>query len=72
MDVMVNGTAHAVPEGTTAEQLLDGLSVRKELVVVEVNLNILKRHQLGGVVLQPGDQIEIVQLVGGGSGWPRS
>ena len=67
MDVTVNGTTRQVPDGATAEQLLESLSVRKELVVVEVNLTILKRHQLSATVLQPGDQIEIVQLVGGGA-----
>ena len=67
MDVTVNGQARQVPEGTTAEQLLQQLAVRKELVVVEVNLNIVKRDQLEATALKPGDQIEIVRLVGGGA-----
>lgn len=67
MEITVNGSARQVPDGTTAEQLLEQLSVRKELVVVEVNLAIVKRQQLGATVLKPGDQVEIVQLVGGGA-----
>lgn len=66
MDITLNGTVRHVPDDATAEQLLEQLSVRKELVVVEVNLTILKRQQLSQTVLKPGDRVEIVQLVGGG------
>ena len=65
--MQVNGEPQAVPEGTTAAQLLERLKVTPERVVVELNLTILKRAQLPGVLLQPGDRIEIVQFVGGGS-----
>ena len=67
MELTVNGSTRQVPDGATAEQLLEQLSVRKELVVVEINLTIIKRQHLGATVLKPGDQIEIVQLVGGGA-----
>ena len=66
MDVRVNGEPQTVPEGTTAAQLLERLKVTPERVVVELNLAILKRAQLPGTVLKPGDRIEIVQFVGGG------
>jgi sulfur carrier protein len=66
MDVLVNGTAQDVPEGLTVAQLLARLQVVPERVVVEVNLSILKRAQ-HEQALQPGDQVEIVQLIGGGA-----
>jgi len=63
----VNGKPMQLSEGATAVELLNQLGVEPERVVVEVNLNILKRAQLGSTVLQTGDQVEIVHFVGGGS-----
>lgn len=67
MQVTVNGERRELPPGTTAAQLLGILKVEPERVVVEVNLTILKRDQLLSTVLNAGDQVEIVQFVGGGS-----
>jgi thiamine biosynthesis protein ThiS len=36
-------------------------------VAVEHNLNVLKRASFGETVVQEGDQVEIVNFVGGGS-----
>ena len=67
MNVTVNSEPQALPENTTAAQLLEQLKIVPERVVVELNLTILKRAQLPGTVLQEGDRVEIVQMVGGGS-----
>ena len=67
MELLVNGEKRQVADGLTASQLLDALQVVPERVVVEVNLTILKRAQLPGAVLKEGDQVEIVQFVGGGA-----
>lgn len=67
MELVVNGKPMQLSEGATAVELLNQLGVEPERVVVEVNLNILKRAQLGSTVLQTGDQVEIVHFVGGGS-----
>ena len=66
MNVMVNGEPRSLPGGITATQLLEVLNVVPERVVVEVNLRILKRAELQDTLLQEGDQVEIVQFVGGG------
>ena len=67
MDVMLNGEARNIPDGVTVAQLLQQLNIQPERVAVEVNLTVLKRAQLPEVSLRPGDQVEIVQLIGGGS-----
>ena len=67
MELMVNGEKRQVADGLTASGLLDALQILPERVVVEVNLAILKRAQLPEAVLQDGDQVEIVQFVGGGA-----
>ena len=64
---MVNGEKRQVADGLTASGLLDTLQIMPERVVVEVNLTILKRVQLPEAVLKEGDQVEIVQFVGGGA-----
>lgn len=66
MDVTVNGETRQLAEGTTVAQLLESLGIAPERVVVEVNLTILKRAQHAAAALQAGDQVEIVQFVGGG------
>ena len=72
MELMVNGEKRQVADGLTASGLLDTLQIMPERVVVEVNLTILKRVQLQEAVLKGGDQVEIVQFVGGGAEWPRT
>ena len=66
MELFVNGKKQELPEGLTVTALLTQLKVVPERVVVEVNLDILKRAQFPQVTLQPGDQVEIVQMIGGG------
>ena len=67
MFLTLNGEPREVPDGTTVSQLLQLLKVTPERVVVEINLNILKRAEHAGTVLNAGDQVELVQFVGGGS-----
>jgi thiamine biosynthesis protein ThiS len=43
------------------------LKLNPGLVVVELNLEILKRDDLAKAVLSEADQVEIVHFVGGGS-----
>ena len=67
MELVVNGEYKQVGDGLTVEQLLQQLGVEPERVVVEVNLTILKRAQHPQTILKDGDQVEIVQFVGGGA-----
>ena len=67
MEVVVNGEKRDLPEGTTVSGLLELLAIAPERVVVELNLTILKRAQGPVTVLKGGDQVEIVQFVGGGA-----
>ena len=66
-ELVVNGVKQSVPDGMTVTQLLSTLQVAPERVVVELNLAILKRAELGNTVLKDGDQVEVVHFVGGGS-----
>ena len=67
MRIQVNGAPRELPEDLTVSRLLETLQVVPERVVVEVNLTILKRAQHAETSLREGDQVEIVQFVGGGA-----
>ncbi len=72
MRIIVNGDPMELSEGTHLPQLLEQLKLKPELVVVELNLNILKREELARAGLKEGDQVEIVHFVGGGSSGKKS
>lgn len=64
--VRVNGEEMELAEGTTVEQLLVRLEVRRDRLAVERNRVIVPRTAYTETVLASGDQLEIVSLVGGG------
>ena len=66
VEIMVNGGPRQVPEGTTIAALLAELSLEPRQVAVEVNLELAPRGQHAERVLNAGDRLEVVTLVGGG------
>jgi len=64
--VQVNGEPREIPEGSTLTDLLEGLAFPSDRVAVERNREIVARERWAGTTLQMGDQLEIVQFVGGG------
>ena len=66
MNLIVNGETRCVPAGTTLEQLLETLQLDPRTLAVELNLDVVPRGRHDQCVLQEGDRLEIVTLVGGG------
>ena len=66
MKIFHNDETSEVPEGTTIAQLLDRLHLVPKYVAVEVNYHLVPRSEHTEHVLQDGDRLEIVTLVGGG------
>lgn len=66
IELTINGEKKAVPPNLSIEELLALFQVRKETVVVEHNLQILKREALGLTRVSANDTVEIIRLVGGG------
>ena len=66
MKLTVNGDPMELQEPMKVTELLTRLKLKPELVVVELNLNILKRDELAKTPLKENDQVEIVHFVGGG------
>jgi thiamine biosynthesis protein ThiS len=66
IQVLVNGEPRTIAAPATLEDLLAGLQLDPRMVVVELNREIIRRPQLGGVQLKSGDTVELVHFVGGG------
>ncbi|HXY32874.1 MAG TPA: sulfur carrier protein ThiS [Planctomycetaceae bacterium] len=64
--LIVNGEPQEVPSGTTVSALLAQLKMQPKLVAVERNRDLVPRRQHAACILEPGDRVEIVTLVGGG------
>ena len=64
--IVVNGESRPLTAGATAQTLLDDLGFAGRPVAVEINELVVPRARLGGRLLQDGDRLEIVTLVGGG------
>ena len=64
--VQVNGERREILEGSTLTDLLERLAFPSDRVAVERNREIVMRERWAGTTLQAGDQLEIVQFVGGG------
>ncbi|OKH11313.1 sulfur carrier protein ThiS [[Limnothrix rosea] IAM M-220] len=66
IEVWVNGDRHSVPSELTMPKFLAHLGTNPRLVAVEYNGEILHRHLWENTIIQGGDRLEIVTIVGGG------
>lgn len=66
MNVNVNGKETGVPEGTSIVMLLNQFNVTSPMTIVEVNRDVVPKEQWENRTLRDGDNIEIIQLMGGG------
>jgi thiamine biosynthesis protein ThiS len=66
LQILVNGKARDVPEGTSVSELIGELELRPEQVAVEINRRLIARDRRAEVRLAEGDEVELVTLVGGG------
>ena len=64
--VFINGDQREIPENLNLKELLRFLGLKEERVAIERNRGIIKREAWEQVRVEPGDQFEIVQFVGGG------
>lgn len=64
--ITVNGEHRRVAGGISLAQLAGELGLAPEKVAVERNLEVVPRSTLAQVLIEDGDEIEIVHFVGGG------
>ena len=66
IEITVNGEAVQIESSMTVEQLLDTVDVPPNYLAVEVNAEVVPREEYTTHQVGPGDDVEVVTLVGGG------
>jgi len=66
MEVRINGDVTVLPPHTSVHQLLTQQGLLDQRIAIEINLEIVPRSAFETQAIQAGDQIEIVQAIGGG------
>jgi thiamine biosynthesis protein ThiS len=64
--ITLNGDPFTLALGATISDLLTHLAIDPRGVAVEQNFVVIKRDRYPATVINEGDQIEIVNFVGGG------
>lgn len=68
MTIQLNGEQRQVPEGLNLAGLLEWLGLPLDRVAVERNREVVRRSEWSATQIEEGDRLEVVQMVGGGSG----
>ena len=66
MNLFLNGEPQTAPDGATVAAFLDSLGLPRTGIAVERNREIVPKSEHALTALAEGDQIELVQFVGGG------
>ena len=66
IEITINEQPRSVAQGITLAQLLVQLEILSPAIAVEVNQSLRPRDQFDSTVLEAGEVLEIVTLVGGG------
>lgn len=66
LGITLNGSPYEIPAPLTITELLARLEIDPRRVAVEHNLVVVKRAAFEETVVHDGDQVEIVNFVGGG------
>ncbi len=66
MTITLNGDPHQIPGPLSVSALLDQLAIDGRRVAVELNLAVVKKAAYDSSLIKEGDEVEIVNFVGGG------
>lgn len=66
LSITVNGEAKSIEAQQSVWVFLEGLQLDPKKVAVERNLEIVSKSLFKDVILEDGDQLEIVHFIGGG------
>lgn len=67
MRIVLNGVEEEVADGLTVAGLVEAKGLQPAMVAVDVNGELVRRDARAGVALKPGDKVEIVRMIAGGS-----
>ncbi|HEX7280663.1 MAG TPA: sulfur carrier protein ThiS [Vicinamibacterales bacterium] len=66
MTIRLNGDSHELAAPLSVAALLQQLDIDARRVAVELNLTVVKKAAYDSAVINEGDEVEIVNFVGGG------
>lgn len=66
MTIKLNGDPHQLQGPLSVSHLLEQLDIDARRVAVELNLAVVKKAAYESSVIKDGDEVEIVNFVGGG------
>jgi thiamine biosynthesis protein ThiS len=66
MTIILNGDKHELATPVSVSELLRQLEIDERRVAVELNLAVVKKAAYDSSVIRDGDEVEIVNFVGGG------
>lgn len=66
IEIILNGLPRQVKAGTTLSDLIAEIDAAPRGIAIERNREIVPKSEHPHVVLSAGDQLEVVQFVGGG------
>jgi len=66
VEIVVNGEPRTVSMGLTVLRLLEEIGITPDRVAVELNRHIVRQPAWAATAIAAGEQLEIVQFVGGG------
>ena len=66
MQILLNGETHEIAAPLSVAALLEGLGIDTRRVAVERNLVVVRRALYSTEIVSDGDEIEVVNFVGGG------
>lgn len=64
--IQLNGEPYSLTGDDRLTSLIEGLKLKPGRVAVELNREIVPKAQWGEVRLRDGDQLEVINFVGGG------
>lgn len=66
INIKINGEEKIIDEGTTFKALLQEFQIKTIGIAVERNREIVPKSTFDEALVNDGDEIEIVRMVGGG------
>lgn len=66
MTLTVNGKREELAQAMALVAYMESRQVKQKMVAVGINREVVHRDRWAEVVLQEGDVVDIVQMVGGG------
>jgi thiamine biosynthesis protein ThiS len=66
MTIKLNGDSHEITRPLSVSAHLQQLEIDARRVAVELNLSVVKKTAYDSSVINDGDEVEIVNFVGGG------